>query len=66
MKNWKKLKIQNFIFSIVCCISFVIFINNISQAEIVETEDVNNELNEIELSNNYLNAINLGIDVAKQ
>ena len=66
MKNWKKLKIQNFIFSIVCCISIVIFINNISQAEIVETEDVNNELNEIELSNNYLNAINLGIDVAKQ
>ena len=66
MKNWKKLKIKNFIFSIVCCISIVIFINNISQAEIVETEDVNNELNEMELSNNYLNAINLSNDVAKQ
>lgn len=66
MKKGKLIKIKNFIFSIICCITIVIFANNISQAEIIGAEGGNDKLNETELTNNYLKAINLSNDIAKQ
>ena len=64
MKENKKLKnkkISSLLFIIICNISIIMFVNVFSQAE-----EINSELNENQENKNYLNAINLGIDVAKQ